>query len=398
MTTTALIVAAGNGRRAGQSVPKQYSRIGPKTILALTLEKFVNHPLIDQILVVIGKDQEDLFNQSLEGIAGDIIWCTGGETRQKSVFAGLKHLSATPPDKVLIHDCARPFVSPAVIERIVANLDTHTAVLPTIGLGDTVKRLKPGCSLQTVDRSELFRAQTPQGFKFKEILNAHRKADLEKENIFTDDASIAEWANIDVEMVAGTWENFKITTPEDIERATMLIAPPIPDIRCGEGFDVHKFGPGDHLTLCGIHIPFDQCLIGHSDADVALHALTDALLGAIAAGDIGSHFPPSDPQWRGQSSDMFLSHACKLVADNNATILNMDVTIICQQPKIGPFRQQMREKIAAITRTDITRISVKATTTEGLGFTGRAEGIAARATVSIYLGMTQTTQGQKNDL
>ncbi len=395
MTTTALIVAAGNGRRAGQSVPKQYSRIGGKTILALTLEKFVNHPLIDQILVVIGKDQEDLFNQSLEGIRGEVAWCTGGKTRQKSVFMGLKHLSATPPDKVLIHDCARPFVSAAVIERIVINLDSHKAVLPAIGLEDTVKRLKPGCRLKTVERSELYRAQTPQGFEFAEILDAHRRADLEKEYVFTDDASIAEWVNMDVEMVAGSSENFKITTADDIERAAMLIDPPVPDIRCGEGFDVHKLGPGDHLTLCGIQIPFDQSLVGHSDADVALHALTDALLGAIAAGDIGSHFPPADPQWRGQSSDMFLAHACKLVADNNATILNMDVTIICEQPKIGPLRQQMREKIAAITRTDINRISVKATTTEGLGFTGRAEGIAARATVSVYLGMIQPKQGLK---
>ncbi len=387
MTTTALIVAAGNGQRAGQSVPKQYTRIGAKTILAHTLEKFANHPLIDQILVVIGKDQEELFNQSIEDITGEVIWCTGGKTRQKSVFEGLKHLSATPPDKVLIHDCARPFISSAVIERIVLNLDNHKAVLPAIGLDDTIKRLKPGCGLQTVDRKELFRAQTPQGFKFEEILNAHKRADLEKEYIFTDDASIAEWINMDVEIVEGSSQNFKITTAEDIERAAMLIDPPVPDIRCGEGFDVHKLGPGDHLTLCGIDIPCGQSLIGHSDADVALHALTDALLGAIANGDIGSHFPPSDPQWRRQSSDMFLAHACKLISENNGIILNMDVTIICEQPKIGPLRLKMREKIAAITETDIARISVKATTTEGLGFTGRAEGIAARATVSVYLGM-----------
>jgi len=395
MTTTALIVAAGNGQRAGQSVPKQYSRVGGKTILAHTLEKFVNHPLIDQILVVIGKDHEELFKHSLEDITGEITWCTGGKTRQKSVFEGLKHLSVTPPDKVLIHDCARPFISAAVIERIVLTLDAHNAVLPTIALNDTIKRLKPGRSLQTVDRRPLFRAQTPQGFRFEEILSAHKRADLEKEYIFTDDASIAEWVNMDVEMVEGSSQNFKITTAEDIERAAMLIDPPIPDIRCGEGFDVHKFGPGDHLTLCGIDIPFDQCLIGHSDADVALHALTDALLGAIAAGDIGSHFPPSDPQWHGQSSDMFLAHACKLITEKNAKILNIDVTIICELPKIGPLRQQMREEIAAITQTDIARISVKATTTEGLGFTGRAEGIAARATVSVYLGMIQLTQEQK---
>jgi len=395
MTTTALIVAAGNGQRAGQSVPKQYTRIGVKTIMALTLEKFVNHPLIDQILVVIGKDHEELFKHSLEDFSGEITWCTGGETRQKSVLEGLKHLSATPPDKVLIHDCARPFVSSAVIERIVLNLDAHKAVLPTIALNDTIKRLKRGRSLQTVDRNALFRAQTPQGFDFEEILNAHKRADLEKEYVFTDDASIAEWVNMDVQIVEGSSQNFKITTAEDIERAEMLIDPPIPDIRCGDGFDVHKFGPGNHLTLCGVNIPFNQCLIGHSDADVALHALTDALLGAIADGDIGSHFPASDPQWRGQSSDMFLAHACKLIDEMNGTILNIDVTIICEQPKIGPHRQQMREKIATITHTDIARISVKATTTEGLGFTGRAEGIAARATVSVYLGMIQPTQGVK---
>ncbi len=389
MTTTALIVAAGNGQRAGQSVPKQYTRAGTRTILALTLEKFINHPLIDKVLVVIGKDQEELFKDSIEGLGDDIIWCCGGETRQESVFEGLKHLAAMPPDKVLIHDGARPFVSPDLIERIVAGLENHKAVLPALVLNDTIKRLVHGRSLQTVDRDKLFRAQTPQGFAFEDILNAHRCADQEQEFIFTDDASIAEWVNMDVQIVEGSSQNFKITTAEDIKRATMLLHPPAPDIRCGEGFDVHKFGPGDHLTLCGINIPFDHSLIGHSDADVALHALTDALLGAIAAGDIGTHFPPDEPQWRNQSSDMFLAHACKLITGQNGSVLNMDVTIICEQPKIGPLREQMRHRIAEITHVDISRISVKATTTEGLGFTGRKEGIAARAIVSVFLEPTQ---------
>jgi len=389
MTTTALIVAAGSGQRAKQDLPKQYTRIGDKTILALTLEKFINHPLVDQVMVVIGKGQEELFKQSLQDLNGEIDWCTGGDTRQKSVFEGLKHLSVAPPDKVLIHDGARPFVSPELIERVVQSLESNKAALPALVLNDTIKRLERGHSLQTINRETLFRAQTPQGFDFAEILNAHKRADLEKEHIFTDDASIAEWENIDVQIVEGSSENYKITTAEDITRASMTNSHGIPDIRCGDGFDVHKFGPGDFVTLCGIKIPHEQSLIGHSDADVALHALTDALLGAIASGDIGSHFPPSDPQWKNQSSDMFLAHTCKLIADKQGTILNMDVTIICEQPKIGPLRDQMRHRIAEITHTEISRISVKATTTEGLGFTGRKEGIAARASVSIYLGMIE---------
>jgi len=205
----------------------------------------------------------------------------------------------------------------------------------------------------------------------------------------SDLASVAEWDNLNVIIVEGLSSNFKITTAQDIERAAMLTPSPVPDIRCGDGYDVHKFGPGDFVTLCGIDIPHDQSLVGHSDADVALHALTDALLGAIACGDIGSHFPPSDPQWRGQSSDVFLEHACKLIADKKGSILNMDVTLICEQPKIGPHRDQMRARIAEITHIDIARISVKATTSEGLGFTGRKEGIAASATVSVFLGMIE---------
>jgi 2-C-methyl-D-erythritol 4-phosphate cytidylyltransferase / 2-C-methyl-D-erythritol 2,4-cyclodiphosphate synthase len=387
MTTTALIVAAGSGERAGQELPKQYTRFGDKTLLTHTLDKLVHHPLIDQILVVIAKDQEQVFKDSIEDFTGKITWCTGGDTRQKSVFEGLKRLDLSPPDKVLIHDAARPFVSCALIDQIIQMLDNHTAVLPVLGLNDTLKRVDRGRCVETIDRTALFQAQTPQGFDFIKIFNAHKRADREKDFIFTDDASIAEWADIEVSVIEGSSENFKITTAQDIKRAAMLLHPPAPDIRCGEGFDVHKFGPGESLTLCGIDIPFNQSLMGHSDADVALHALTDALLGAIACGDIGSHFPPSDPQWRDQSSDRFLDHACKLVAEKNGTILSIDVTIICEQPKIAPLRDQMRQRIAAITSTDISRISVKATTTEGLGFTGRGEGIAAKASVSVFLGL-----------
>jgi len=387
MTTTALIVAAGSGERAGQDLPKQYTRFGDKTLLTHTLEKFVHHPLIDHILVVIGADQEQLFKDSIEAFATDIAWCNGGSTRQKSVFEGLKQLSLSPPDKVLIHDAARPFVSCSLIDQIIQLLDSHAAILPALGLNDTLKRVDQGRCVQTIDRTALYQAQTPQGFEFIEIFNAHKRADSIKDFIFTDDASIAEWADIEVRAIEASSENFKITSAQDIKRAAMLLSPPAPDIRCGEGFDVHKFGPGESLTLCGIDIPFDQSLMGHSDADVALHALTDALLGAIADGDIGSHFPPGDPRWRDQSSDRFLDHACKLVAEKNGTILNIDVTIICEQPKIGPLRHQMRQRIAEITRTDISRISVKATTTEGLGFTGRNEGIAAKASVSVFLGM-----------
>ncbi len=386
MTTTALIVAAGSGQRAGQDVPKQYTRLGAKTVLAHTLEKFAYHPRIDQILVVIGEDQEELFEESIQEFKDSIACCTGGDTRQKSVFKGLKHLDLSSPDKVLIHDAARPFVTSELISRVIMSLEDHKAVLPVLALNDTIKRVENGRSLETIDRDTLYQAQTPQGFDFKEILNAHLLADMEEDFIFTDDASIAEWVNLDVQVVEGSSENFKITTAQDIERAVMPHQHRVPDIRNGVGYDVHKFGPGDHLTLCGIDIPFDKSLIGHSDADVALHALTDAVLGAIASGDIGSHFPPDDPQWRNQSSDRFLDHACKLIAKMNGTILNMDLTIICEKPRIGPLRQHMRQRIAKITHTDISRISVKATTTEGLGFTGRNEGIAAHAAVSVVLG------------
>jgi len=388
MTTAALIVAAGSGRRAGENLPKQYTWLGAKTILMHTLEKFVNHRLVDQVLVVIGKGHENLFKDTIRDFGCEIAYCIGGDTRQKSVFAGLQHLAASPPDKVLIHDGARPFVSSGLIDRVIHSLDSHKAVLPALGLSDTIKRVEHDRSLKTIDRDTLFRAQTPQGFNFKEILKAHQQADLEQNYTFSDDSSIAEWVNMDVSVVEGAPENFKITTPEDIERARQLHHPAIPDIRCGEGYDVHRLGPGDHVILCGIKIPHTQSLIGHSDADVALHALTDALLGSIAAGDIGSHFPASDPRWHGQSSDMFLDHACKLIAARHGIILNIDVTLICEHPKIGPLRDQMRQNIAGITRTDVSRISVKATTTEGLGFTGRTEGIAARASVSVFLGVT----------
>ncbi len=389
MSTTALIVAAGSGQRAGQDLPKQYTKLGLKTILRHTLEKFIDHPLIDQVVVVIGAGQESLFKDSIQGLDGDIDFCIGGDTRQKSVFEGLKHLIPPAPDKVLIHDGARPFVSAALIASIIQALDNNKAVLPAIAVNDTLKRVENGFSLGTVDRETLFQAQTPQGFGFNEIYSAHKRATSEKEFNFTDDASVAEWNNINVSVVKGASDNFKITTAHDIERAIILTSSPIPDIRCGDGYDVHKFGPGDHVILCGVNIAHDQSLIGHSDADVALHALTDALLGAIASGDIGSHFPPSDLQWRNQSSDMFLEHACKLIAEKQGSILNMDVTLICEQPKIGPHRDQMRARIAEITHTDISRISVKATTCEGLGFTGRKEGIAACATVSVYLGVIE---------
>lgn len=387
MTATVLIVAAGSGLRAAQGVPKQYVRFGNKTVLAYTLEAFLHHPLIDRILVVIAEGHEELFKETAKEVGGDIAFCIGGDTRQKSVFKGLQHLANSPPTHVLIHDAARPFVSAHLVERVIAGLQNNIAVLPVLALSDTLKQVADSHVVKTIDRETLFLAQTPQGFKYTEILNAHQQADAEENIAFTDDASIAEWLGLDVAVITGDTQNVKITTAEDIETAAMLVRSPIPDIRCGEGFDVHKFGPGDHLTLCGIDIPFSHCLVGHSDADVALHALTDAILGAIASGDIGSHFPPSESRWRGQSSDLFLAHACTLVANMKGRILNIDVTIICEHPKIGPLRDQMRARIAEITQIDTSRISVKATTTEGLGFTGRKEGIAARATVSVFLGM-----------
>jgi 2-C-methyl-D-erythritol 4-phosphate cytidylyltransferase / 2-C-methyl-D-erythritol 2,4-cyclodiphosphate synthase len=392
MKTIAIIVAGGTGTRAivgsrvGQvSEPKQFRLLGGRPMIDRAITPFLDHPRVDAVLVVINGDWMDRYHSVVGEREGLLAPVPGGATRQASVCAGLEAVAPISPDKVLIHDAARPFVSATLIDRTLDGLDHSTGAIPAFPVTDTLKRSKgDGLIAETVDRHNLFAAQTPQGFGFAEILNAHRRArSLDSE--FTDDASIAEWAGLPVALVTGDPANGKMTTPEDFEMAEMLLArhAPHPETRVGTGFDVHRFAPGGAVTLCGITIPHDFGLLGHSDADVGLHALTDALLGAIGDGDIGSHFPPSDPQWKAAASDQFLRHAAGLVARRGGAIVNVDVTLICESPKIGRHREAMRARIADILAITVERVSVKATTSEGLGFTGRREGIAAQAVATI---------------
>jgi 2-C-methyl-D-erythritol 4-phosphate cytidylyltransferase/2-C-methyl-D-erythritol 2,4-cyclodiphosphate synthase len=310
----------------------------------------------------------------------------GGATRQASVCAGLEALAPHRPDVVLVHDAARPFASPALIARAISAAQAGGAAVPVLPLRDTVKRVdSAGRIEETLDRSVLRLVQTPQAFAFAPLLAAHRRAVAEARDDFTDDAALAEWAGMTVSTFEGEPDNIKITAAGDFARAEALHLAALGDVRTGSGYDVHAFGPGDHVTLGGLCIAHAQGLTGHSDADVVLHALTDAVLGALADGDIGSHFPPSDPQWRGASSDRFLTFAAEQVKSRGGCIAHLDVTIVCEAPRIGPHRDAMRERIAAMAGVDPGRVAVKATTSERLGFTGRGEGIAASAVATIRL-------------
>ncbi len=378
--TAALIVAAGRGQRLGGSLPKQYLPLAGKPLLRHSLEAFARHPAIGAVRAVVHPEDLDLYQSAAEGL--DLLApVTGGPTRQDSVRLGLESLSALAPAQILIHDAARPFASAALIERVRAALTSVPGAIPALPVADTIKRGADGVVVETVDRQALWRAQTPQGFRYPEILAAHRAAAGRE---LTDDAAVAEAAGLPVALVEGGEDNFKVTTESDLRRAERILAPAA-DIRCGSGFDVHRFGPGDRLVICGVAIPHERGLEGHSDADVGLHALTDAILGAIGAGDIGQHFPPGDPRWRGADSSRFLAHAAALLAKRGGRILSLDVTIICVRPKIGPHRAAMVARIADILGLDPGRVSVKATTTEGLGFTGRREGIAAQAMATVSL-------------
>ncbi len=306
----------------------------------------------------------------------------GGATRQESVRLGLESLVAAGPQRVLIHDGARPFADRALIDRVIDGLERAPAAIPCLPLRDTIKRAEDGVIQETVDRSQLWRAQTPQGFHFDPILMAHRAY---AGQALTDDAAVAEAAGLSPLLVAGSEENIKVTTETDLADAERLIGMRQGDLRVGQGFDVHAFGPGERVRICGVDIPHGKSLLGHSDADVGLHALTDAVLGAIGAGDIGMHFPPSDPRWRGAASDQFLRHAAALVRAKGGSIAALDVTIVCERPKIGAYRALMIEQVAAIAGIAAERVSVKATTTDKLGFTGRGEGIAAQAVATIRL-------------
>jgi 2-C-methyl-D-erythritol 4-phosphate cytidylyltransferase/2-C-methyl-D-erythritol 2,4-cyclodiphosphate synthase len=384
----AVIVAAGRGLRANHGdgdLPKQYRTLAGQPVLQRTLRAFFEHPRVSQLVAVIHADDLPLFQNATEEFGeGSINWVEGGEMRQDSVVAGLNALQSQSLGGVLIHDGARPLVSPNLIDRMIDALEHAEAALPALPVTDTLRRSQNGIAAETVDRTNLIRAQTPQAFRFEPIMAAHKAARVEGRNDFTDDAQIAQWAGLDVALVAGEPTNMKLTTAEDFEVAEHMIQAG-GEWRTGTGSDVHRFGDGDHVMLCGVRVDHDRTLLGHSDADVGLHALTDALLGALGDGDIGAHFPPSDPKWAGATSDTFLADAAKRVAARGGRIANVDLTLICEEPKIGPYRDAMRERIAAILGIDVERVSVKATTTEGLGFTGRAEGIAAQASASIWL-------------
>jgi 2-C-methyl-D-erythritol 4-phosphate cytidylyltransferase/2-C-methyl-D-erythritol 2,4-cyclodiphosphate synthase len=396
VTAAALIVAAGRGVRANrvgpasqESVPKQYSLLAGRPVLAHAIAAFEACPDIGTITVVIHPDDHDLYAAAT---AGDFPHLTppvlGGATRQESVRLGLDALAAASPDLVLIHDAARPCVTPDIVARVIAALASRKGAIAAEPLADTLKR-ETGAGLvgETVARTGLWKAQTPQGFHFATIHDAHTRAAAAGAPDFTDDAAIAEWVGIEVALVPGTARNFKITTPEDMTMAEQLLgaATPAFEPRTGTGFDVHAFCPGDHVWLAGVEIPHDRGLEGHSDADAPLHALTDALLGAIGDGDIGQHFPPSDPAWKGAASRLFVEDAARRIAARGGRITNVDLTILCEEPRIGPHRDAMRGAIAAMLAIDVSRVAVKATTTERLGFTGRKEGLAALATATVLL-------------
>jgi 2-C-methyl-D-erythritol 4-phosphate cytidylyltransferase/2-C-methyl-D-erythritol 2,4-cyclodiphosphate synthase len=384
-----IIVAAGRGERAGapEQGPKQYRPVGGRPVIAHTLSVFQKHPTVRHVCIVIHPDDDALLHGAIGNAASGTSVVHGRRTRQGSVLAGLDALAGNPPDIVLIHDAVRPFVAASVIDAVIRATLATGAAIPAVAVADTLKRADDSALISgTVDRNGLFAAQTPQGFRFDDILRAHRAAAAR--DGFTDDASIAEWAGLPVALVRGDAQNVKLTWAEDLKAADRIVieANTIPDIRTGNGYDVHRFGDGDHVTLCGIVIPHTSSLEGHSDADVALHALTDALLATCGAGDIGDHFPPSDPQWRGAASGIFLRHARDIVIARGGTILNADISLIAEAPKIAPFRAAMQANLASLLGIDRERCSVKATTNEKMGFVGRSEGIAAIATASVYFG------------
>jgi 2-C-methyl-D-erythritol 4-phosphate cytidylyltransferase/2-C-methyl-D-erythritol 2,4-cyclodiphosphate synthase len=385
----ALIVAAGRGTRAGEGGPKQYRTIGGRPVVALSIDPFAASPAVRMIQPVIHADDREVFTAAIGNAPKVRDPVAGGATRQESVRLGLEALAMAGATHVLIHDAARPFVSGALVRRVTDALADHDAVLPASPVADTVVRAGPnGTAEAWVDRSGLYAAETPQGFALPLILEAHRRAAAAAMS-FTDDAGVARWAGATVKIVAGERSNMKLTTAEDIAagearlRAEELLR--LGEVRVGTGYDVHRFGPGSAVTLGGVPIPHSQGLVGHSDADVGLHALTDALLGTIGEGDIGSHFPPSDPAFRGASSDRFLSAAVARVRARGGHISHLDLTIIAEAPKIGPHREAMRARIASIAGIDVTRVAVKATTNEGLGSIGRGEGIAAIGTATVRL-------------
>jgi len=381
----AVVVAAGRGERAGGEVPKQYRAIGGVPVVRRALAPFLMHPEIGPVVPVIHPNDEKSFREATAGL-DTLPPVAGGASRQASVRAGLEALRKAAPDLVLIHDAARPFLSGALIGRAVAAGFEHGAAVPAIPVADTVKKIDEQATVvETLDRSRLRLVQTPQAFAFGMIVEAHRRAAAAGVEDFSDDAALAEWAGHRVSVFPGEAANVKLTTNDDFARAEALQLSALADVRIGNGFDVHAFAEGDHVMLGGVRIPHSRGVVGHSDADVALHALVDAILGALAEGDIGTHFPPTDPQWRGAASERFLAFACERVRARAGMIAHLDVTIVCEAPRVGPHRDAMRARIAAIAGIAADRVAVKATTSERLGFTGRREGIVAMATATVRL-------------
>jgi 2-C-methyl-D-erythritol 4-phosphate cytidylyltransferase/2-C-methyl-D-erythritol 2,4-cyclodiphosphate synthase len=381
----AVVVAAGRGLRAGGDVPKQYRQVLGAPVIRPALAAFATHREIFLVQPVIHPDDGDLYTPAAEGLplAAPV---HGADSRQGSVRAGLEALEPHAPDLVLVHDAARPFVSAALITRAIAAAQASGAAVPVLPVTDTIKTVDAaGLVTGTIDRTPLRRAQTPQAFGYARLLHAHRRAWKEGREDFTDDAALAQWAGLNVATFEGERGNIKLTGSEDLARAEAAALAALSDIRTGFGFDVHQFTDGDHVMLGGVRIAHNRGLSGHSDADVALHALVDAVLGAIAEGDIGVHFPPGDAQWRGASSDRFLAFAADRVRIRGGRIAHLDVTVVCEAPRIGPHRDRMRQRIAQIAGIAVERVGLKATTSEKMGFTGRGEGMAALASATVRL-------------
>lgn len=375
----ALIVAAGAGERFGGSIPKQYQDLAGMPILRRSVLAFLRHPHIQRVIVVYNPKHRVMYDKAV-GDLGLPEPVTGGASRQDSVRLGLEALVAEKPDFVMIHDAARPLVDAATITAVRKALDKSPGAIAAKPLVDTLKRGQDSLIESTIDRSNLWQAHTPQAFRFADIVAAHRAA---KGSQLTDDAAVAEKAGLPVTLIPSNPDNMKITNPDDLDRAARLLGHTYGDIRTGMGFDVHRYEPGDHIILGGIAIPHNRKLEGHSDADAVLHALTDALLGGMGMGDIGKYFPPSDPQWRGKDSAFFVRAAVGMISERGGIISNVDITLMCEAPRIGPHRDAMQKRIAELLEVTLDRVNVKATTTERLGFTGREEGLAAQAIATL---------------
>jgi 2-C-methyl-D-erythritol 4-phosphate cytidylyltransferase/2-C-methyl-D-erythritol 2,4-cyclodiphosphate synthase len=388
MSVAAVIVAGGSGVRAGGPLPKQYQLMGGKPVIRWTMEAILSHPQVDHVQAVIGAGHEQLYAEAMAGLQAPppVI---GGKTRQESSHAGLKSCAGAGHSKVLIHDAARPFLSHALITAVIDRLDQAEAVVPGLAVADTMKYAPSGIIERTVDRSALWLVQTPQGFHFDSILNAHRLAARDKHDQFTDDAAVAEFAKLQVHIIPGEQKNRKLTTQHDIDVASRELGrqelESLPEVRMGQGIDFHVFETGDQVTLCGVNIPHDRKLKGHSDADAALHALTDAILGAIGERDIGHHFPPTDARWKGAPSSVFVTKAIELVRARGGRLANVDITILAEAPRINPHIDTMKQSLQAMLGLAADRIAIKATTTEGMGAIGRGEGIGAQAVATVRL-------------